>query len=141
MTENTCEGWCPALRPPTKQPRLTARKPYRHLLPVAFAEADAQVAFLATCGLASAVITEDSDILVYMAAAKCTASVLYKMDEFGNCKEMGFDAAKLSSLPGAMAQGADMRVKVNRSKPTGRAEREGANRNNSPPTDLEHVKN
>lgn len=67
---------------------------------VAFAEADAQVAFLVQCGLASAVITEDSDILVYMAAIKCTAPVLYKLDEFGKCKELGFDPAKLSSLPG-----------------------------------------
>lgn len=127
-----------------------------------FAEADAQVAFLVTCGLASAIITEDSDILVrkgmwyigggtrdrsqgesintkhqqgmsqheglllqsmrnrnhfgylngdgcpespntkqvYMAAVKSTASVLYKIDEFGRCKELGFDPQKLSSLPG-----------------------------------------
>lgn len=71
----------------------------------ASAEADAQVAFLAKCGLASAVITEDSDILVYMAAVKSTASVLYKLDEFGKCKELGFDAEKLSSLPGAWGQG------------------------------------
>ncbi|CAN0556125.1 unnamed protein product, partial [Ectocarpus sp. 8 AP-2014] len=54
-------------------------------------EADAQVAFLVKSGLASAVITEDSDILVYMAAVKSTAPVLYKMDEFGTCKELGFD--------------------------------------------------
>lgn len=64
------------------------------------AEADAQVAFLVKCGMASAVITEDSDILVYMAAVKCTAPVLYKMDGFGECKELSFDAEKLSSLPG-----------------------------------------
>lgn len=63
------------------------------------------MAFLAKCGLASAVITEDSDILVYMAAVKSTASVLYKMDEFGKCKELGFDAEKLSSLPGERDQG------------------------------------
>ncbi|CAM9933246.1 unnamed protein product [Scytosiphon promiscuus] len=63
-------------------------------------EADAQVAFLVQRGHASAVITEDSDILVYMAAIKCTAPVLYKLDEFGKCKELGFDPAKLSSLPG-----------------------------------------
>lgn len=65
-----------------------------------FAEADAQVAFLVQRGHASAVITEDSDILVYMAAIKCTAPVLYKLDEFGKCKELGFDPAKLSGLPG-----------------------------------------
>lgn len=51
-------------------------------------------------GLASAVITEDSDILVYLAAVKSTAPVLYKMDQFGKCQELGFDAHKLSSLPG-----------------------------------------
>lgn len=77
----------------------------RCFLSGAYAEADAQVAFLAKCGLASAVITEDSDILVYMAAVKSTASVLYKMDEFGKCKELCFDAEKLSSLPGACGQG------------------------------------
>lgn len=58
------------------------------------------MAFLVKSGLASAVITEDSDILVYMAAVKSTAPVLYKMDEFGTCKELGFDPEKLSSLPG-----------------------------------------
>lgn len=52
------------------------------------------------CDLASAVITEDSDILVYMAAVKSTAPVLYKMDSFGACKELAFDPSKLSSLPG-----------------------------------------
>lgn len=35
-----------------------------------------------------------------MAAVKSTASVLYKIDEFGKCKELGFDPQKLSSLPG-----------------------------------------
>lgn len=65
-----------------------------------FTEADAQVAFLVKSGLASAVITEDSDILVYMAAVRSSAPVLYKMDEFGSCKELGFDPEKLSSLPG-----------------------------------------
>lgn len=37
---------------------------------------------------------------VYMAAVKSTASVLYKIDEYGKCKELGFDPQKLSSLPG-----------------------------------------
>ncbi|CAN0435664.1 unnamed protein product [Ectocarpus sp. 12 AP-2014] len=67
-------------------------------------EADAQVAFLVKSDLASAVITEDSDILVYMAAVKSTAPVLYKMDEFGACKELGFDTEKLSSLPGVIGK-------------------------------------
>ncbi|CAM9921259.1 unnamed protein product [Pylaiella littoralis] len=67
-------------------------------------EADAQVAFLVRSNLASAVITEDSDILVYMAAVKSTASVLYKIDEFGKCKELGFDPQKLSSLPGEIGK-------------------------------------
>lgn len=49
-------------------------------------------------------ITEDSDILVYMAAAKSNANVLYKMDEFGRCKELGFDAEKISSLPGEILE-------------------------------------
>lgn len=39
---------------------------------------------------------------VYMAAVKSTASVLYKIDEYGKCKELGFDPQKLSSLPGAV---------------------------------------
>ncbi|CBN78632.1 conserved unknown protein [Ectocarpus siliculosus] len=69
-----------------------------------FTEADAQVAYLVKSGLASAVITEDSDILVYMAAVKSTAPVLYKMDEFGTCKELGFDPEKLSSLPGVIGK-------------------------------------
>lgn len=39
-----------------------------------------------------------------MAAVKSTASVLYKIDEFGKCKELGFDPQKLSSLPGMYVQ-------------------------------------
>lgn len=35
-----------------------------------------------------------------MAAVKSTASVLYKIDEYGRCKELGFNPQKLSSLPG-----------------------------------------
>ena len=35
-----------------------------------------------------------------MAAVKSTASVLYKVDEYGTCKELGFDPQKLSTLPG-----------------------------------------
>ena len=43
-----------------------------------------------------------------MAAVKSTASVLYKIDEFGKCKELGFDPQKLSSLPGTQLE--DIRV-------------------------------
>ena len=94
---------------PAKHQRDTIAVDAPDLLSQSFvqAEADAQVAFLVKCGLAHAVITEDSDILVYMAAVRSTASVLYKMDEFGACKSLGFDPSKISSLPGVSIEGSD----------------------------------
>jgi exonuclease 1 len=48
-------------------------------------EADAQLAFLSLNGLVEAVISEDSDLLAY----GCSR-VLFKMDKFGNGKEVRF---------------------------------------------------
>lgn len=48
-------------------------------------EADAQMAYMAATGEVAGIITEDSDLVVFlMAAAVTTASVVYKMDGCGN---------------------------------------------------------
>ncbi|CAM9877519.1 unnamed protein product, partial [Phaeothamnion confervicola] len=59
-------------------------------------EADAQVAYLCKIGLASAIITEDSDILVYLMAAGIAAdvTVLYKLDRYGNARALRLDCSK-----------------------------------------------
>lgn len=49
-------------------------------------EADAQLAHLALTGAVHAVITEDSDLLTFGCAR-----VLYKMDEYGNAREVRMD--------------------------------------------------
>jgi exonuclease-1 len=49
-------------------------------------EADAQLAKLCVDGLADAVVTEDSDILVYSAACNVSFPIIYKLDrDTGNC--------------------------------------------------------
>ena len=50
-------------------------------------EADAQLAYLCKCGMADAVITEDSDVLVYSAACGNNFPIVYKLDRnSGNCQ-------------------------------------------------------
>ncbi|OQR98280.1 hypothetical protein ACHHYP_08920 [Achlya hypogyna] len=54
-------------------------------------EADAQMVYLCKTKKASAIITEDSDILVYCAAANVAAPVLFKLDDTGACKVLSKD--------------------------------------------------
>lgn len=63
-------------------------------------EADAQLAYLAKIGKVHAVITEDSDLLLYN-CKRCgfwadtfltrLVSVIYKMDQYGNGRELKLD--------------------------------------------------
>lgn len=46
-------------------------------------EADAQMVWMCKAGMAAAIITEDSDVLVYCAAANVDCPVLFKLDEGG----------------------------------------------------------
>lgn len=49
-------------------------------------EADAQLVHLAVKGHVKAIITEDSDVVVYAASARCPVAVLYKFNrKTGNC--------------------------------------------------------
>ncbi|OQR89181.1 hypothetical protein THRCLA_09871 [Thraustotheca clavata] len=54
-------------------------------------EADAQMVYLCKINKAAAIITEDSDILVYCAAANVNAPVLFKLDESGLAKMLSID--------------------------------------------------
>ena len=51
-------------------------------------EADAQLAYLARTGLVDAVLTEDSDLLCYGAAAMDRCAVLFKLDRCGGVQEV-----------------------------------------------------
>lgn len=42
---------------------------------------------------ASAIITEDSDLLVYCAAANVDCPILFKLDEYGHVKVRGYNKA------------------------------------------------
>ncbi|KDO31717.1 hypothetical protein SPRG_03635 [Saprolegnia parasitica CBS 223.65] len=55
-------------------------------------EADAQMVFLCKQQVTTAIITEDSDILVYCAAANISVPVLFKLEETGDCKMLSKDA-------------------------------------------------
>ncbi|EQC32424.1 hypothetical protein SDRG_10164 [Saprolegnia diclina VS20] len=55
-------------------------------------EADAQMVFLCKHQVTTAIITEDSDILVYCAAANISVPVLFKLEETGDCKMLSKDA-------------------------------------------------
>ena len=55
-------------------------------------EADAQLVQLATSGRVSAIITEDSDVLVYATAAMSDVTVIYKLDRHrGTCHTIKMD--------------------------------------------------
>jgi len=68
-------------------------------------EADAQLAKLCVDGLADAVVTEDSDVLVYSAACNCSFPIIYKLDrDRGHCDVISMDwllssSTLSSSLP------------------------------------------
>jgi 5'-3' exonuclease len=52
-------------------------------------EADAQLVKLCVDGLAHAIVTEDSDVLVYAATCHCTVPIIFKLDRYtGSCEVM-----------------------------------------------------
>lgn len=54
-------------------------------------EADPQLVQLCLEGRAQGIITEDSDVIVYLAAARCSLPVLTKFDRAGSCKVTKLD--------------------------------------------------
>jgi exonuclease-1 len=55
-------------------------------------EADAQLAKLCVDGIANAIITEDSDVLVYSATCHISIPIIYKLDRTsGDCDVVNMD--------------------------------------------------
>ena len=73
---------------------------------VAPCEADAQLAYMVSAGVADAIITEDSDIVVFLTALQTPGVVLYKLQENGHCLALTLGSrgiAGLADLPSIAA--------------------------------------